>query len=264
MPGLVPRRIGRDKSRMGGRITTRWRDWPGMVARAVLALVLPPRCPGCGGTVSDTGRFCRACWGDLDFIGPPWCAACNVPFDGDRGDQATCAACLRQPPLHAGIRAAVAYGPVARRVALRLKYGGRTAYAGVAAALMLRHLPADADLLVPVPLHRWRAWRRGYNQAGLLAMALARRSGTRCEVAALHRWRPTVPLKGLGRRERRRVLAGVIRARPGAAIAGRHVVLVDDVVASGATVDACTAALLKAGAARVTVLAWARVVERQD
>ena len=158
----------------------------------------------------------------------------------------------------------MAYGAVARRLALRLKYGGRIAYADVAARLMLRHLPDDADLIVPVPLHRWRGWRRGYNQAALLGDALARRRGVPSDRAALVRWRATTILRGLDRRQRYRALKGAIRARDGVALDGRHIVLVDDVVASGATVDACADALLKAGAARVTVLAWARVIADDD
>ena len=129
------------------------------------------------------------------------------------------------------------------------------------AALIRRHLPTDADLLVAVPLHRWRLWSRGYNQAGLIAAALARASGVRCETDLLRRTRKTPVLKGLSGQERRRAVAGAFL------VTGRvtgHVVLVDDVHTSGATVDACTAALLAAGAARVSVLCWARVLNGDD
>lgn len=124
-------------------------------------LALPPRCPGCGAPVGADGRFCAPCWGALRFIGPPWCAGCGRPFDYDAGEGARCDDCRARPPRHAGVRAAVAYGPIARQLALKLKYGGRIGIAETMAALMARHLPADAELVAPVPLHRWRLWSRG-------------------------------------------------------------------------------------------------------
>src|SRR5690606_24982183 len=134
-------------------------------------------CPGCGAVAEADHRFCGECWGSLRFLGPPWCAACGEPFEVDRGADARCGACLDRPPRHDGARAAVAYGAVARRVALRLKYGGRTAFAETVARPMARLLPEGADLLVPVPLHRRRLWARGFNQAALIAAALSRASG---------------------------------------------------------------------------------------
>lgn len=230
------------------------------VFHRVVSLALPPRCPGCGVPVGQDHRFCAGCWAGLRFIGPPWCAGCNMPFDYDRGPVAWCAACLADPPRHAGVRAAVAYGTVARRLALRLKYGGRMSIATTMAQAMARHVPEDADLLVPVPLHRWRLWRRGYNQAGLIAAALGRRTGLPIEVHALVRTRRTVPLRGMGPRQRAAVVRGAFAVTRPAAIRGRRAVLVDDVHTSGATADACARALLAAGARSVTILCWARVI----
>lgn len=158
----------------------------------------------------------------------------------------------------------MAYGTVPRALALGLKYGGRTGHAATAARLMRRHVPPDADLLVPVPLHRWRLWARGYNQAGLIAAALARMCRLPLDQSSLERVRSTRSLRGLTPAERRRALAGAFRLREGAQVDGRHVVLVDDVHASGATSAGCIDTLLAGGASRVTVLAWARVIEDRE
>lgn len=235
----------------------------GKVLAIVRDLALPPRCPGCGEIVAAAHRFCSSCWSDLRFIGPPWCAACNRPFDHDRGTEARCAHCLAEPPKHAGVRAAVAYSSVARTVALRLKYARRTAYAETAARLMLRHMPAEADLLVPVPLHRWRLWKRGYNQAALIADRLSALCGVPVDRTTLQRRRATAPLRGHSRRARALAVRAAFRVR-GGGIQGRHVVLVDDVYTSGATTDACTAVLRRAGAAGVTILAWTRVLNDRE
>ena len=234
--------------------------------RLTLRLALPPRCPACGLPVAEDHRFCAACWGSLRFMGPPWCARCCAPFEYDRGEGATCAACLERPPRHGGVRAAVAYGPVARRIALGLKYGGREGLAETMARSMARLLPADTDRLVPVPLHRWRIWSRGYNQAALIARGVGRIAGVPVALDALARTRRTPVLKGLSGRERRKAVARAfaVREEARAAIKGAALVLVDDVHTSGATADACADALLRGGARSVSVLCWARVLDGDD
>jgi ComF family protein len=225
-------------------------------------LALPPRCPGCGEATAADHRFCARCWGRLRFLGPPWCAACQVPFEFDRGEGALCGACLGDPPVHDGVRAAVAYGEVARSVALKLKYSGRLACAETMARAMGRLMPEGAALLVPVPLHRWRMWSRGFNQAALIAGALSRASGVPADAELLRRVKATPVLRGLGPRGRVRAVAGAFALASGGrdALTGKTIVLVDDVHTSGATAAACARVLKRGGADKVILLCWARVL----
>lgn len=235
--------------------------------RAVVDYALPPRCPGCGLIVGEDRQFCLQCWSSLDFLDGPACTSCSIPLPASLpGAPIACGACLANPPPFDGAPAAVAYGTVARTVALRLKYGRRTGHARLMARLMARQLaalgaPGDM-LLVPVPLHRWRLWSRGFNQAALVADELARISGTPRDHHLLLRTRATASLRGKGRRERERIVGGAFALASGAKsrAAGRHLVLVDDVHASGATLRAAARALRRSGAARVSALTWARVV----
>lgn len=237
------------------------------IGRAIVDYALPPRCPGCGVNVGDDRQFCLACWSSLDFLGEPACAHCSIPLPtAAPGGALACGACLAEPPPFDGAPAALVYGPVARTVALRLKYGRRTGHARLMARLMARRLVAagdiDAVLLVPVPLHRWRLWSRGFNQAALLADELARLTGAPRDHHLLLRVKPTASLRGKGRRERERIVAGAFALAPGAKAraARRHLVLVDDVHASGATLRAAARVLRRSGASRVSALTWARVV----
>ncbi|MGU3390689.1 ComF family protein [Sphingomonas sp. M1A8_2b] len=228
--------------------------------RRILGLALPPRCAGCGVPVGEDHRFCALCWMGLRFLGPPWCARCNRPFAFDRGEGAVCAPCLAEPPRHAGVRAAVAYGPIASSLVLRLKYGGRIAFAETMARHMHRLLPDGVDLLVPVPLHRSRIWSRGFNQAALIAGAVANLSGVAHDRDVLVRPRRTLVLRGLGGKARAKAVSGAFAIVGPDRVRGQSIVLVDDVYTSGATADGCTRALLRAGARSVTILCWARVL----
>ncbi len=231
---------------------------------AGIDFALPPRCPGCGSIVEGDHRFCAACWQALDFLGPPACAMCALPLPHDAGDGALCGACHAAPRAFDRAYAAVAYGEVARTVALRLKYGGRPGLARTMAGPMARLVrDAPPDLLVAaVPLHRWRLWSRGYNQALLIARSVAARTGLACVPDLLVRTRATPVLRGLGGTARARTVAGAfaVPQHHRAPIRGRAVLLVDDVFTSGATAEACAKALKRAGAAEVRLLCWARVL----
>lgn len=237
--------------------------------RQVVDFALPPRCPGCGTITSQPHSFCLTCWSALTFLGEPCCARCALPFEYESGGaDAECASCIADPPPFDRMRAAVAYGEIARGVALKLKYGGRIGVAETMAKFMSRHLSQGGEerVLAPVPLHRWRIWKRGYNQSGLIASALGRRTRLAVELGLIERIKATPPLKEMSSRERSLAVRGAFRVSPErkAWLRGRSIVLIDDVYTSGATAAACARALKKAGAAQVDVICWARVVRGGD
>lgn len=225
--------------------------------RSVLDFALPPRCGGCGAIVDDVDSFCTDCWRKLEFL-QGGCERCGLPLKGTEAE--TCGACLAQPPRLDRIRAAVAYDDISRSIALRLKYGRKIALARTMSRYMrplVGELPSDA-LLVPVPLHRRRLWSRGFNQSAIVARELSRRTGIPVAVDALRRTRATPPLKGMGMRQRRRTVAGAFRSTM--ELRGQTVILVDDVLTTGSTANACARVLKRAGAGRVDLVSWARVI----
>ncbi|MDG5749392.1 ComF family protein [Qipengyuania sp. XHP0207] len=228
--------------------------------------VYPPRCPACGESVGEQGGLCTDCWSDLRIPGEPSCATCQRPF-GEAGPAhgAICAPCLSNPPLHDGIAAGALYGETSRKLILALKHGRRIALAPLLARLIAARLPADgiARIIVPVPLHRGRLWQRGYNQAALLAQELAGMGYGDLAVDALVRRKATPSLGGLGSKARSKALAGAIEVRTSRKppVDGADIMLVDDVLTSGATSLACTKALKKAGARSVVIACFARVLD---
>lgn len=237
----------------------------GRLPVGLIDLILPPRCLACAAPVDRQGGLCGHCWAGLSFITTPCCARCGLPFTHDLGRDAMCAACAAAEPAFTRARAALVYDDASRPLILAFKHADRTRSAGPFGAWMARagvELLADADLIVPVPLHRRRLAHRLYNQSALLAQAIARASGVAWDPLVLARRRATPSQAGLGRLGRARNVAGAFAVRPGrrGAVAGRRLVLVDDVLTTGATVDACARALLRAGASRVDVLTLARVV----
>lgn len=240
-----------------------------MLAQAlspVIDAVFPPRCPLCGAGIAAQQGLCAPCFSEIEVPGPPCCASCQFPFDIERPEGSICGVCLQTPPKHDGIAAATLYGEGSRKLILALKHGGRIALAPMMARMIARQADAlDSDwLVVPVPLHRRRIWRRGYNQAALLARALAEAKNAQLLVDGLLRTKSTPMLGGLGRTARRRTLSGAIRVNPKRLpqIGGRKILLVDDVLTSGATSDACVSALKRAGAQTVMIGCFARVIDR--
>ncbi len=238
------------------------------LGKAALDALLPPLCLSCQAVVDQPGAVCPACWAKLSFLGAPMCRSCGLPFPHDVGAAAECAACVADPPPWDRARAVFAYDETSRGLVLGFKHSDRLHAAPAFGRWLARagaELADDADILAPVPLHWLRLALRRYNQAALLAQALAAASGRTCIPDLLTRTRRTPSQGRLGRAERQKNVAGAfrLRARHRDRIAGKRILLVDDVLTTGATARACTKALMAAGAAAVDVVTLARVVRAE-
>jgi ComF family protein len=233
--------------------------------RLALDIALPTLCIACRAPVSGEG-VCAACWANLSFIERPFCERLGIPFVYDPGPGILSMEAIADPPAYARARAAVRYDDVARKLVHGLKYQDRVDLAPPLGRWMARagaEVLEDTDLIVPVPLHWRRGWSRRYNQSGALAKVIGRTAGVPVAGNVLKRIRPTPQQIGLSRSERAQNVQGAFRvpSERQPYVEGRRVVLVDDVLTTGATVDACARALLRARAASVDVLVFARVVE---
>jgi ComF family protein len=251
-----------------GALLNRLKSGFGRAPEKLLDILLPPHCLTCDAQVERQGSFCATCFSGLNLISAPFCARCGVPFahegEAERGADGAllCAPCLTRAPGFAVARAALRYDEGAKRLILPFKHADRTEMAAPLARLMARagaEMLAGTDLLAPVPAHWRRLIARRYDQAALLAQRLGRLSGRRVVPDLLRRTRATVPLGDKGAAERAALVADAFSVARPARVAGKRVLLVDDVMTSGATAEACARALLAAGAARVEVLAAARV-----
>ena len=229
-------------------------------ARWALDFALPPRCAGCGTIVGDVHSFCPDCWIKVQFLGESGCATCGLPLAGT--EQTACGRCQAKPPRILRTRAAVSYDELSRDLAIRLKYGRKVAIARTMARYMAPLVSFEGEpVLVPVPLHRGRLWSRGFNQSALVARELSRRLGIPSDPLVLRRTRATPALKGMSHLQRRKAVAGAFDVRDRNSVAGKTIILVDDVLTTGSTADACARTLKRAGAARVELVTWARVVK---
>jgi ComF family protein len=239
------------------------------IARAALDFVFPPTCPLSEEPVGQVGRIAPAAWARLTFLSEPVCDRCGYPFELDPGEIRVCAACRVRPPVVARTRSALAYDEASRPLVLELKHAARTdAVATFAAWLALAAGPClrEADWIAPIPLHPARLRKRRFNQSALLARALAQRSGKPFDPDTLGRRRDTPSQGGKSASGRRRNMAGAFAVRPErkARVTGARVLLLDDVLTTGATLDAAARALKAAGARAVDAVTLLRVIRPRD
>lgn len=234
------------------------------LSRRAADLVLPPLCPGCRAAIVDSNALCARCWSTIRFIEPPVCPVYGTPFTYELGPGILSAEALADPPPFRRARAAAVYGEAARSLVHQVKYHDRPDLAEVMAVSMRRAgqaLLAECAVIVPVPLYRWRLWQRRFNQAAALGASLSRLTGVPHDPLVLERIKPTRRQVGLTAAQRQENVRGAFRVPEAmrARIARVPVLLVDDVYTSGATAKAATRALMRAGAAAVDVLTFARV-----
>jgi ComF family protein len=257
-----------DVSGMPGAQRTAIPLWPRLrsVLGRSLDLALPPLCPSCRELVAAHAALCANCWSKLSFITRPYCERLGIPFAYDAGPGLLSLEAIADPPAYGKARAAVRFDDISRSLIHAFKYGDHVDLAPMLGGWMVAagaDVLADADALVPVPLHWRRLWARRFNQSAALAGAIGRATGIEVCYDALRRARATPQQVGLTQAERLRNVQGAFKVPQAGRIhiAGRRLVLVDDVLTSGSTVEACSKALLRAGAANVDVLVFARVVQ---
>ena len=242
------------------------KGWLSAAGRMAMEFLYPAQCPSCRAEIETATGICPECWRKITFLAGDLCRFCSAPLDGDLGPDSVCDACAHHPPAWSKGAAAVLYDGVGRKLVLALKHGDRLDIAPLAASWMLRagaDLVAEADLIVPAPMHWRRLASRRFNQAGELARALSIEADAPHAFAPdlLTRTRATPTQDGKTRGERTENVSGVFSVSPNwrASVPGGKILLIDDVMTTGATLSECAEVCRIAGAADVNVLVMARV-----
>jgi ComF family protein len=256
----VPNHVPTSSVRWNARATAGLRR----ALAACADIIVPPCCLVCRTPLGQHHVLCAPCWREVHFIRPPLCDVLGIPLPFDTGERTVSAAALARPPAYDRARAVAHFSGSMRTLVHQLKYADRHDARALFGRWLVeagRELLAGVDVVVPVPLTRWRLLSRRFNQAAILAQELARQTGLGLDPHLLHRTRFTKTQVGLTHDQRRRNVAGAFNVPRGrrASLQGRNVLLVDDVITTGATAEACARALKRAGAARVDVLSLALV-----
>lgn len=258
---ILPKYVHMNKCHSAGR---RFKQ----VLHLGLDVVLPPRCFACGEIVATQGQLCASCWPGVNFITEPCCDKCGLPFEFHTTHLNHCGACLAHPPAFDQARSALHYDDGSRPIVLKFKHGDNLALARSMAEWMARvaaNLVEDDSLIIAVPLHRWRLFKRRYNQAALLGGELSKLLARPHDAQVLKRVKPTPSQGGLNAKERRRNVQRAFQVAQNKRylVRDRPILLVDDVFTTGATVEACAKVLHRAGARSVKIVTFARVVSPQ-
>jgi ComF family protein len=232
----------------------------------VIDVVFPPQCLVCRKIVDAAGNLCHLCWEDINFIGAPQCEKCGLPFELDVPDGLECGNCIATLPKYSKARAVFQYGGKTAKLIRSFKYEDNIHASKHFAKWMMRvgaEFIVEADIIAPVPLHKRRLFKRRYNQSALLASAISRESGIKANNALLLRVKNTPPQAGLSSGQRKKNVSGAFKLNPKYEneVIGKNIILVDDVITTGSTINACTQALLNSGAIRVNVLTLAMTVK---
>lgn len=229
----------------------------------LLNLLLPARCLHCGTSVDEVNTVCSACWQQMHFLSAPFCDTCSQPFDFTMPEGSECAACAQTPPQFDKARSVLVYNEHSRKLISEFKYSDRIHASKAYGKWMARagkDILKDADVIIPVPLHSKRLKKRLYNQAALLAQVIAKEANITYNPIVLQRIKHRPPQAGLNKAERQKNIKGVFALKPNHTLKGKHVVLVDDVMTTAATINECCRILKEAGVASVSALTLAKTI----
>jgi ComF family protein len=235
--------------------------------KGVIDIILPPRCPITGELVSNNGTLSSTFWSQLNFIQDPFCPTCGLPYSSREQAHHVCASCLMEPPSFTVARSALYYDDASRKLILTFKHADRTLLAPLLTQWLIQCAPNtlhDADYIIPVPLHRWRLLKRRYNQSAELARLLSKKLGIAYAPHMLRRRRNTDSQGHKNKTQRRKNVRGAFHILPHhkTQLAGKHVIVIDDVYTTGATLESCAKTLCHAGVTQITVLTLARATPK--